>query len=121
MSIGLRRIAGLVAGCLTAVTIALVATGVARITWPAYAAAEPNKTYSFVMLVVRLLVGGLCTAGAACVASIIVRDNGRSALLLGLLFLAISLPDHRTPLVGVEKKWQKLVAAKMSLPAIKKR
>jgi hypothetical protein len=94
MRIELRLIAAFVAGCLTAVAIALAITGIARIIWPAYAAAEPRKTYSFAMLVSRLLVGAICTAVAACVASIIVRDNGKVACWLGMLFLIVSLPDH---------------------------
>lgn len=87
-------VVGLAAGCVTAVVIALAGTVMARSLWPAYAAAEPDKAYSFAMLVSRLLVGAICTIGAACVASIIVRDDGRAACWLGALFLAISLPGH---------------------------
>jgi len=90
----LRRIAGLAAGCVAAVAIALAATLAARTLWPEYAAAEPEKAYTLVMLVARLTVGALCTSGAACVTTLIARDNGKAAWWLGGIFLAISLPIH---------------------------
>ena len=65
MNTRLRRIAALRAGCVTAVVIALTGTFVARTLWPDYAAAEPEKAYNLAMLVARLAVGVLCTAGAA--------------------------------------------------------
>ena len=94
MTITQRRIAGMLVGCVTALALALTGTLVARTLWPAYAAAEPEKTYTFAMLVSRLTVGALCTAGAACVATIIARDTGKAAWWLGGIFLAISLPIH---------------------------
>ncbi len=94
MNVVLRRGAALVAGCATAVGIAIVAVLVVRRLWPAYAVAEPTKHYSFAMLVARLIVGALCTIGAAVVATRVVRDDGAIAWWLGGLFLAVSLPDH---------------------------
>lgn len=94
MILNLRFVVGVGAGCLTAVTIALVATFVARILWPEYAAAEPEKSYTLLMLFTRLIVGALSTAGAACVATTITTGNRTVAWWLGGLFLAISLPDH---------------------------
>jgi hypothetical protein len=90
----LRRCTSLVAGCLTAVALAITATLLARTVWPAYASAEPTKAYSLSMLVVRLSVGALCTAGAAWVTTLVARDTGTAAWWLGAFFLALSLPDH---------------------------
>ena len=90
----LRLGAALVAGCATASAIALTAAFLARNLWPEYAAAEPQKAYTLVMLVSRLTVGAFCAASAGCVTTIIARDNGKAAWWLGGLFLAISLPIH---------------------------
>lgn len=79
---------------MAAIAFALVATLIARILWPGYAAAEPEKTYTVAMLWTRLAIGALCTAAAACVTTIIARDKGRAAWWLGGFFLAVSLPDH---------------------------
>jgi hypothetical protein len=62
--------------------------------WPAYAAADPDKTFSIAMLLSRLSVGALSTAGAACIATIVAADNGRAAWWLGWIFVVISLPVH---------------------------
>ena len=94
MKITLRLIAALVAGCVTAVAIALAGTFTARILWPEYAAAEAEKAFTFVMLASRLTVGVLCTSGAACVTTLIARDDGKAAWWLGGIFLATSLPIH---------------------------
>ncbi|MES2058192.1 MAG: hypothetical protein V4564_19810 [Pseudomonadota bacterium] len=94
MKITLRLCVGLVAGCITAVALALAATFVARTLWPDYAAAEPEKAYSVAMLLSRLAAGAFCTAGAACVTTIIAGDNGKAASWLGGVFLAVSLPIH---------------------------
>jgi len=93
----LRFIVSLVAGCFTAVAIALAGVTVARALWPAYANAEPHKTYTLAMLCSRLAVGALCTAGAACVTTIVAQDNGRAAWWLGVLFFVISFPYHLYP------------------------
>jgi hypothetical protein len=94
MKLKLRFGAALAGGCVTALAIALTATLAARTLWPAYAAAEPRKAYTLVMLVVRLAVGASCAAGSAGVATIIARDTGRAAWWLGGFLLAISLPMH---------------------------
>ena len=93
----LRFVASLVAGCVIAIAIAAAGTAVARTLWPAYAAAEPDKHYTLEMLLSRLAVGALCTAGAACVTMIVARDKGRAAWWLGALFVVISLPYHLYP------------------------
>lgn len=90
----LRFVAGLLAGCATAVAIAKVAFWGLRSTWPEYAAAEPEKTFTLAMLFARLGVAAVLTAGAACVATLVAGDRGRTAWWLGGLFLLLSLPPH---------------------------
>lgn len=90
----LRTLAGLVAGCVSAVAIAAVAFSVLRAAWPEYTAAEPVKAYTLAMQLARLSIAALCTAGSACVATLVAGDDGRAAWWLGLLFVVVSLPSH---------------------------
>jgi hypothetical protein len=90
----LRLIAGLVLGCVIAVIIARVGFSALRTAWPGYAAAEPEKAYTLGMLLARLAIAAILTAGAACAATLVAGDDGRSAWWLGGLFVLISLPPH---------------------------
>jgi hypothetical protein len=97
MKAPLRFVLSMLLGCLTAVAVAMAATLIARITWPAYATAEPHKHYTLAMLLVRLAVGTLSVAFAACVTTVTAVDNGRAGWWLGVLFLVVSLPSHLYP------------------------
>ncbi len=90
----LRLAVSLSIGCVLAIVITKIATVAALRFWPDYAAASPSKAYSFVMLVSRLAVGAAAVAAGASVATVIARDNGTAAWLLGAISLAISLPIH---------------------------
>lgn len=90
----LRTLAGLIAGCVSAVAIAAIGFSVLRVAWPEYAAAEPTKAYTLAMQIARLSIAALCTAGAACVTTLVTGDDGRAAWWLGLLFVVVSLPSH---------------------------
>ncbi len=94
-----RLFVALAAGCVTAAVIASVATILARALWPDYALAEPTKAYTLAMLLARLAAGALSTAGAAIVTSLIARENRRAVWWLGILFVALSLPQH-FPVIG---------------------
>jgi hypothetical protein len=93
----LRFILSLTLGCIVAVATASAAVMAARELWPEYAAAEPHKHYTLTMLFVRLAVGALGTAVAACATTIVAGDKGRAAWWLGALFFLLSLPDHVYP------------------------
>ncbi len=90
----IRRRIGLVYGALTAITLGVLASFVARSTWPAYAAAEPTRAYTLTMLWSRLVAGAVITSISAIVATRVANDRGRAAWWLGALFLAVSLPHH---------------------------
>ena len=85
---------GLAVGLATAVAIGAASFFALQTLWPAYAAAVPDKSFTLSMLMTRLLLGVLSTAAAACVATRIAMDDGRTAWRLGVLFLAVSLPNH---------------------------
>jgi hypothetical protein len=46
------------------------------------------------MLIARLSIAALVTAGAACAATLVARDGERTAWWLGALFVLLSLPSH---------------------------
>ena len=94
MKTAIRPRISLVAGVLTAVALGVLASFVARSTWPAYAAAEPTRAYTLIMLWSRLAAGAVITAISAIVATRVANDTGRAAWWLGALFLAVSLPHH---------------------------
>jgi hypothetical protein len=89
-----RLIAAIAAGCGMAFVIAVVGFAMLRMLWPAYAMAVPAKTYTFSMLLSRLSLGVISTAGAALVTTLVAQGNGKAAWWLGGVFLAVSLPNH---------------------------
>ncbi len=100
---------GVVAGGLTAVAIGLGAATIARQLWPAYAAAEPRRAYTLVMLISRLTAGACITSVAAIVAMRVANDTERAAWWLGALFLSISLPHHVLNVWAEYPVWYHLV------------
>ena len=94
MNRAVRWVASLVVGCLVAIAVARGAFAALRSTWPDYAAAEPTKAYTLAMMFSRLGIGALCTAGAACAATLVAADDGRIGWWVGALFLALSAPVH---------------------------
>jgi hypothetical protein len=90
----LRTIAALGMGCATALAIAAVLFSLLRAIWPAYVAAEPDRAYSLGMLFARLSIAAVIMIGAGCAATLVARDDGRTAWWLGALFLLLSLPSH---------------------------
>ena len=116
MTVATRRAVGIVAGGVTAIALALTATLLARGLWPAYAAAEPSRAYSIGMLVLRLTVGVLCTAGAASVTTRVARDGGHAAWWLGALGLVLSLPDHLVRVWAAYPAWYHAVYLASLLP-----
>lgn len=89
-----RRVAGVTAGGVTTVVLALAASAVARGAWPAYGSAEPTRAYSLGMLIGRLVAGVVCLAAGAALCTRVARDGGASARVLGALVFALSLANH---------------------------
>ncbi|MEG3143446.1 hypothetical protein U1839_02155 [Sphingomonas sp. RT2P30] len=116
MTFTVRQGAALAAGGATALAIALAATLAARGLWPAYAAAEPHKTYSVVMFVARLAIGALGTGVAAGVATRVAGDAGKAAWWLGGFFLALSLPLHLYVLWADYPAWYHLIYLSYLVP-----
>jgi len=90
----LRLLSALVTGFIVAVAIARLTFGHLGDVWPDYATAEPEKAYTLAMLLARLGLAAFVTICAAITATIVAGDRGRAAGVLGLIFVAISLPSH---------------------------
>jgi len=67
-----------------------------RMTWPAYAAAEPDRTYTFAMLLARLTLFSLMIAVVSATTTLVARDE-RFPWLVGAIILAVSIPQHLLP------------------------
>lgn len=84
----------LVLGCATVVALAQVVFPLLAALWPAYAAAAPTKAYTLAMLFTRLAIAAGLAVVAAAVTTLVARDGGRAAWILGGLFVLLSLPSH---------------------------
>jgi len=89
----LRMIAGLAAGVVCAAGIAKLAFAALQFSWPEYAAAAPQKTFTLPMLWSRLGVAAFLTVASGA-ASVLVAGDRRTAWVLGSLFVVVSLPSH---------------------------
>ena len=92
--VGLRTIGAVTAGAVTFEALVLLSLFAARAGWPAYAAAEPSRAFSFTMLLVRLAVAALITLVAGAVAARVDQSTKRAALMFGLALLALSVVWH---------------------------
>ncbi len=88
-----RRIGSVFAGLLIFFLLAFLAGLAAQSLWADYAAAVPDRAYTLPMQRARLVTGAVATVVAGWVASRIARGH-QSALWLGLVLLAISVPWH---------------------------
>ena len=89
----LRSIAGLAVGFLCAAVLARLLFGALQLVWPEYAAAVPERAYTLPMMWSRLTLAAILTVLSASVCTLVSGDR-RVTLLLGGLFVLVSLPSH---------------------------
>ena len=89
-----RKVSSVIAGLLMFFLLSFLASLAAKSLWPAYAAAVPDRAYTLPMQLARLATGAIATVVAGWLASTIARDRQFSALWVGLVLLAISVPWH---------------------------
>ncbi len=94
MPISARLVVSLLIGFLCAALIAFVGFSGLRLFWPAYAIAEPTKSYSLMMLLARLALGVVVVAGGVRAATLCADDTARIGWWFGGLFFVGSLPTH---------------------------
>jgi hypothetical protein len=66
----------------------------AKATWPDYAAADPTRDYSLLMLLARLAAGMLATVAAGWVTVLVDRQSEQTLYSTAVLLLLISLVEH---------------------------
>jgi len=85
-------------GILSGLTVYIIvgATGLylLRTCWSDYAIASKDKSYTFEMLLSRLLIGILASAFAGIIATKIANDEGKSAWLVGTIVFCIAAYIH---------------------------
>ena len=92
----LRSIAALALGWATSWGVLAGGFALLRASWPDYVLAEPDKSYTLAMLLVRLLIFSSMIAATSGVATLVAGDK-RFAWLAGGLILAVSIPPHLYP------------------------
>ncbi len=89
-----RRISAILAGLVAFAILEFIAVQVAKVSWPAYALAEPTRAYSFEMLLARQAVGMFCAFMAGATAAWISRDPQLTVLITGVIMLLIAVIWH---------------------------
>jgi hypothetical protein len=90
----LRLWVGVIGGLASWLILGATGLGMLRAVWTDYALAEPNKAYTFGMLLSRLTVGLISSVTAGAVAAKVARGSTNAAWWLGGLLLVFSAPIH---------------------------
>ena len=90
----LRKLLGIVGGLIAFTLIGTVGFFLLRISWPDYALAEKEMTFTLAMLVSRLALSVVCSVGAGWAAVLLAKGDSRTAWWLGVLMLVIFIPIH---------------------------
>jgi len=89
-----RFLAAIFVGALTWAGIGGLGLFMLRVTWAAYAIAEPTKSYTVPMLLSRLTAGVICTLVAGFVTELIAGRSRAATVYLGVVLLAGSAFIH---------------------------
>ena len=90
----LRMILGIVGGFVVWWVVASIGNVLFRVSWPGYAEVEPAMTFTFAMLVGRLLLGAVSSLCGGLVAAWIASGNATTAKVLGIVLTLFFLPVH---------------------------
>jgi hypothetical protein len=88
-----RKIAGVVAGLVIWIVIALVVGEIMRASWPAYASVAPAMAFTLPMKLARLAIGALATLAAGG-ATALIACSTTAVLVTGALLLVVFIPQH---------------------------
>ena len=89
-----RTIAGILAGFVVWVVVVTILNWGLRLWLPGYLQAEPVMLFTLAMKVARLSIGALSSLAAGAVVRSIAPANRLAPWLLGLVMLALFVPDH---------------------------
>ena len=85
---------GIVAGLIVYVIIGSIGLYLLRICWADYAIANKDKSYTFEMLLFRLLVGIFSSVIAGAITTKITSDRGKTAWFVGAIVFCVGLYIH---------------------------
>jgi len=89
-----KTILAVVAGLVAWFTVALGLGATMRASWPAYAAVADSMSFTLPMMLARLALGIVATLVAGWVAVRIAKHRHAAALAVGVVLLAIFIPQH---------------------------
>jgi hypothetical protein len=89
-----RTIAGILAGFVVWFVVATILNWGLRLWLPGYLQAEPVMLFTLAMKVARLSIGALSSLAAGAVVRLLAPANRLAPWLLGLVMLALFVPDH---------------------------
>jgi hypothetical protein len=89
-----RTIAGILAGFVVWVVVVTALNWGLRLWLPGYVQAEPAMLFTLTMKVARLGIGALSSLAAGAVVRLLAPANRLAPWLLGLVMLALFVPDH---------------------------
>jgi hypothetical protein len=90
----LRTVAGVVAGLIVWIVVAMIVNIAFRAQWPGYAEVESAMHFTLAMMLGRLLLGALSSLFAGFTAAWITKGNGRAVKVLGVLLTVVFIPIH---------------------------
>src|SRR6476661_7775030 len=90
----LKTVAAIIAGLFTWILVATILNFPLRAWWPHYHEAETAFSFTLGMKLARLALGAAASLCSGFVAAWIVKDHKTAAMYLGILLLALFIPDH---------------------------
>lgn len=89
-----QNIYGILTGLIVYVIVGSIGLYLLRAYWPEYAIASKDNSYTFEMLLSRLLIGILASVFTGIIATKIANDEGKSAWYVGAIVLSIAACIH---------------------------
>ena len=88
------RILGMLCGVIAYAIVGAIGLYILRMSWPDYALATLEKSYSFQMLLSRLFIGAVAAIFAGILATKIAKDKGKTAWIVGGIVFCIAAYIH---------------------------
>ena len=90
----MKTVAAVIVGLVTWIVVATIVNFPLRAWWPHYHEAETAFNFTLAMKLVRLALGALASVCSGFVAAWIANGRRTAAIALGILLLALFIPNH---------------------------
>lgn len=90
----LKSIAAVLGGLIVWLVVATIGNILLRVLLPGYAGVEKAMAFTPAMMVARLVLGALSSAGAGFAAARIANSRSRTVTVLGVLLVIVFIPIH---------------------------